>query len=534
MPFVLLALPTRETITYARYDSQRMGIRLPTCCNFNTLVMKLLASLVLLVIQVAVPQQLDSCHLDWPSPRQISPDTIEVVYPQILKNGSSLFVVWPEGDAAQYDVLFTRSTDGGVTWLGPQALYPPTDGNIPGIVSATSSGDWIYVAWDGCDPCPPDPNPSYHTHLQRSSDFGQSWFPIQRLVRGFRGPLAASGSNVFINFVDSSNQSRILRSTDYGASFLLLPSIPPELGSYRFNAFAASSSLLHGVATGPATPPNGSSETRYYRSTDNGFTWQGPQILSTVDQYNSRVRDVAVDEAGRIYVAWIDGKYGGFFTGTVLLRCSTDGGTTFGPEQILSANNAFVYTMDIQDSIVAIIWDSNENGNWLYSHVYYTISRDFGETFCEPGRVEHSFFTTESPDVAVGPALNIVATRGDSGAPGGTSVFFTHSDLVVSIPITHDDTPNDFALYKPYPNPFNPSTEIKFSLPEAGTVSLVIYDVLGRQVAELATGYREAGYHSVTWNALNHASGIYFAHFNVTDSQGNGKYTKVNKLVLMK
>ncbi len=94
--------------------------------------------------------------------------------------------------------------------------------------------------------------------------------------------------------------------------------------------------------------------------------------------------------------------------------------------------------------------------------------------------------------------------------------------------------PTAFVLHQNYPNPFNPSTEIKFDLPEASTVSLVIYDVLGRQVAELETGYREAGYRSVTWNASNHASGVYFARFNVTSVDGKSVYSKINKLMLVR
>ena len=94
--------------------------------------------------------------------------------------------------------------------------------------------------------------------------------------------------------------------------------------------------------------------------------------------------------------------------------------------------------------------------------------------------------------------------------------------------------PSSYALLQNYPNPFNPSTQIKFDLTEAGNVWLVVYDVLGRHVAELANGYHEAGYHSETWDASNQASGVYFARFNVTDALGNVKYSKINKLVLMK
>ena len=84
------------------------------------------------------------------------------------------------------------------------------------------------------------------------------------------------------------------------------------------------------------------------------------------------------------------------------------------------------------------------------------------------------------------------------------------------------------------PNPFNPSTQIRFQLPEGSRVVLTVFDVIGRQVAELVNGYLESGYHTVTWNASNQASGVYFARFNVTDPLGNVKYTKISKLILMK
>jgi len=94
--------------------------------------------------------------------------------------------------------------------------------------------------------------------------------------------------------------------------------------------------------------------------------------------------------------------------------------------------------------------------------------------------------------------------------------------------------PSSYGLEQNYPNPFNPTTQFNFALPEPATVSLVVYDVLGRRVAELADGHHEAGYHSTIWNATDQASGVYFARFVVTSSSGEVKYSKVNKLVLMK
>ncbi|KAF0138405.1 MAG: 5'-nucleotidase [Ignavibacteria bacterium] len=68
-----------------------------------------------------------------------------------------------------------------------------------------------------------------------------------------------------------------------------------------------------------------------------------------------------------------------------------------------------------------------------------------------------------------------------------------------------------------YPNPFNPSTTISYSLPQAGHVVLKVYDVLGREVAELANGFKEKGKHIVTFNASSLASGFYVYTIKVND-----------------
>lgn len=109
--------------------------------------------------------------------------------------------------------------------------------------------------------------------------------------------------------------------------------------------------------------------------------------------------------------------------------------------------------------------------------------------------------------------------------------------------LAHATTPNGlpevFAVHPNYPNPFNPTTTIKYDLPEASHVSLVVYDLLGRKVTELVNGPKAGGYHSATWNPSTSsgqvlASGVYFARFTAKDSSGNVRLNKVSKLVLTK
>ncbi|MBL0061654.1 MAG: T9SS type A sorting domain-containing protein [bacterium] len=95
-------------------------------------------------------------------------------------------------------------------------------------------------------------------------------------------------------------------------------------------------------------------------------------------------------------------------------------------------------------------------------------------------------------------------------------------------PTTSSNLPLEFALNPAYPNPFNPTTSISYSLPEAAQVLLQVFDVNGREVATLVNGTMNAGTHSVTFDAANLSSGIYFTRMNA------GSFSASQKLVLMK
>ena len=88
--------------------------------------------------------------------------------------------------------------------------------------------------------------------------------------------------------------------------------------------------------------------------------------------------------------------------------------------------------------------------------------------------------------------------------------------------------PETYALHSAYPNPFNPTTNIKFDLPEDINVSLAVYDINGRLVKEMQSGMMDAGYHSMVWNANTTASGMYFIKLHA------GTFLKTQKIMLVK
>ncbi len=94
---------------------------------------------------------------------------------------------------------------------------------------------------------------------------------------------------------------------------------------------------------------------------------------------------------------------------------------------------------------------------------------------------------------------------------GGTAngIISLEKDQTTNVRVLNNN-PAEFRLYQNYPNPFNPSTKIKFNLAESGHISLKIYDMLGKEAAEIVNENLSAGTYEFTFDANYLSSGIYF------------------------
>jgi hypothetical protein len=117
-------------------------------------------------------------------------------------------------------------------------------------------------------------------------------------------------------------------------------------------------------------------------------------------------------------------------------------------------------------------------------------------------------------------------------APGEFRIYTTKEfetpDLSVSNEVTELNAPTSFKLYNNYPNPFNPSTQIKFDVAKAGNVKLEVYDILGRKVATLVDGRQAVGTFEVTFDASSLSSGVYFTRLTA------GNNVQIQKMTLLK
>jgi len=85
-----------------------------------------------------------------------------------------------------------------------------------------------------------------------------------------------------------------------------------------------------------------------------------------------------------------------------------------------------------------------------------------------------------------------------------------------------------FALFQPYPNPFNSTTSISYTLPKSSEVRLSIHDIHGREITVIQDGVKKEGYHTTVWNASEIPTGMYFIQLEA------GGLTKTRKVMLLR
>ncbi|HZY09635.1 MAG TPA: T9SS type A sorting domain-containing protein [Bacteroidota bacterium] len=124
-----------------------------------------------------------------------------------------------------------------------------------------------------------------------------------------------------------------------------------------------------------------------------------------------------------------------------------------------------------------------------------------------------------------------------------TLFFGSESPSYVELPVIGNptavewipaDIPTSFQMFQNYPNPFNPITTIAYEIPRPSYVVIKVYNTLGQEVKEMVNGFNKSGRHTVTWNADNTTSGVYYYRI-VAQEFGIGRtFSEVKKAVLLK
>lgn len=167
----------------------------------------------------------------------------------------------------------------------------------------------------------------------------------------------------------------------------------------------------------------------------------------------------------------------------------------------------------VHDELINLVPHPTEPGKlYLWSANHVLMSNDFGNHFevLIDSEEEVTGFVAEQSGLYYTTAH--VLYKFDDG----------HSAEILSIPVSSEyqaDVPNQIKLYQNYPNPFNPSTNIRFSLPNKTHVSLIVYDMLGREVVTLVNGELPPGAQTIRFDASNLANGMYMYRLRTNEHE---------------
>ena len=325
----------------------------------------------------------------------------------------SINIVWLDNTPGNYDIFFSRSSDGGATFSTPENLSnDPGDSENPQIV-VDSSGN-INVVWQDNTPG------NWQILFTRSSDGGATFSTPKNISndpRGAGNPYMAvdSGGNINVAWVSSPtvlpNIISFSRSSDGGATFS-----PPI-------ALSTSPSGGPQVAVDSAGNINvawkdGYTEVdvAFSRSSDGGATFTAPQVISYVMEVDPELH-MALDSLGNIYVVWSTQPYG-----NVYLSHSSNGGATFSYTAITNNNTDPNGPRGPQ---IAIDSSGNINVVWTFSDIFFSRSSDGGATFSTPQNLSNDL-RAWAPQIATDSSGNINVIWTDN-TPGNYDIFFSRS-----------------------------------------------------------------------------------------------------------
>jgi hypothetical protein len=305
-----------------------------------------------------------------------------------------------------------------------------------------------------------------------SSNNGTSWNAANSgMTESYVYAFAVSGKNLL-----AGTKHGVFLSTNNGASWTVINS------NFSVISFAVSGAIVFA-----------GTDYGVYRSTDNGLTWFG--VSNGIS--GAFVITLAVSDAN-IFA-------GTYQTGIFL---STNNGASWNPVNSGLLNNTIVSFAQYGKMLFAATFAGG---------VYLTTTNGASWTLVNDGLTNNDVW-----------ALAILGTELYTGTNGSGVWRRPLSEMITSVDRLSSDIPAYFSLSKNYPNPFNPSTTIEFSVPQTGFVSLKIFNALGKVVSTLVDEELQPGSYWTKWDASGLAGGVYFYRLEA------GVFSEMKKLIVMR
>lgn len=407
-------------------------------------------------------------------------------------------------------IVVQKSTNGGVNWdNGSYAGYIPPKQQDKEWLCVDPANNNLYMTWTQFDSYgSSNPNDSSVILFSKSTNSGGSWSTALRINKKagdcidedntVEGAVPCVGPNGEI-YVSWSGPLGIVfdKSTDAGATWLTDDKfVTTQPGGWDYS--------IPGINRANGLP------------------------VTACDLSNGPNR-------GTIYINWSDQRNGVTDTDVFLIK-SSDGGNTWSSVKRVNDDPTdkqqfFTWmTIDQSTGYLYFVYYDRRNYTNTQTDVYMSRSTDGGETF-NNFKVSATPFTPNQ-NVFFGDYTNVTAANGKV-RPIWTrlentslSIYTAIVDFVTSVNQINSIVPSSYKLYDNYPNPFNPTTKIKFDVANSSdtpaNIIITIYDSNGREVTKLVNGNYASGTYEAEWDATGQASGAYYCKFE-TDNFADTK-----------
>lgn len=472
-----------------------------------------------------------------------------------------LMATWNDRNAAGGQVVYSIYDEAFGIWSPPAAISNAGDRAIQSALAADELGN-IHATWQQRN----STSQKYQTFYSKYNRF--SWTaPVQisvaASVRGEEATIEVASDGtlwvVYNNDGEGSGNEYLfaIKSTNSGSTWSTNADTLSFVGSFGSSIEVGRTALAPGpdgkmVAVWDNSLDGVSTRRETFANQYDGISWQGEVRISdttSVDRDHNRYCAVAVDNKANIYAFYGLNIVSGADPRLSYLVMAKKGWN----DQWVANFNVILDSSEVNYRSVSAVVDSNNvlhvayrrdvKADTLYSldEIVYTYSTDKGVTWAPRIRVSRLNYDGGYVSVAnrVRTAYGIDMLWRESkdqniNDQDSTAVVYANIPYsMIPVGITDALQPSSYLLLNNYPNPFNPSTKIIYSIPQRDKVELFIYDALGNVIANLLNEEVDAGNHSLIWNGLNNnnikvTSGIYFAKLKTS------KEFKIIKMMLLK
>jgi hypothetical protein len=462
-----------------------------------------------------------------------------------------IYMSWTEFDnygtsnpADSSRILFSRSTDHGITWANPIKISDvsgnciDSDNTTEGAVPTVGPNGEIYIAWAG----------PLGIVMDRSFDGGVTWgndifvtdqpggwdFSIPGISRCNGMPVTMCDTsftdtrgNLYVMWSDQRNGTDntdvfIIKSTDHGSTWGPRIKVNDDITArHQFFAWSSIDQITGFIyvtfydrrnTTGAAT------DVYVARSIDGGETFDNFKVSQSSFTPTSSVffgdyTNIASYDR-KVYPIWMRMDGVNLSVWTVKID-----DTTQVPVELMN------FTSNTAGSKVNLSWQTaSELNNRGFEIQRKNITERYASEWIPLGFVDGNNTTTERKYYSFTdePALKgLYLYRLKQYDYNGSFEYSNEIEVDFLKQLS-------FALHQNYPNPFNPSTTLGYYLPEAAYVTVKVYNTNGEEVASLVNGYKAPGEHEVNFKAADFGSGVYL--YRITA----GGFSAVKKMIFMK